>query len=152
MEIANLRILVFEFVGYTGFIRDTMEQCMNEIPLVRHFIACEEILIEAVNVTLRNIFHVIRALPGHPYPRIHPRLQLFALLANGRGTHSFAVECYRGVALDEVLIYRSPTFTQDLGNDPIQVHGMPIRLNNLLFPQPGQYEFRLLCNDSVIAD
>jgi hypothetical protein len=36
-------------------------------------------------------------------------------------------------------------------NDPLIVHGWPIRLKNVLFERPGLFEFRLLCNAQVIG-
>jgi hypothetical protein len=126
---------------------------VNEAPIVRLFVPCEEI-VNAVNgqqVTLNRLVYVIRALPGMPYPRIHPRLCLFALLSNGRGQHRFALEVISGVGPSEQTLYISPSFVHDLGTDPLAVHGLPIRLNNLPFPRPGQHEIRLLCNGEPIA-
>jgi hypothetical protein len=39
----------------------------------------------------------------------------------------------------------------DLGQDPTTVHGLPIRMRNVTFDQPGQYTFYLLCDGQRIA-
>jgi hypothetical protein len=126
---------------------------MNEPPIARHFIVCERVdrSADGRHVTLHNVIHSIRPLPGHTYPRIHPGVALYAVLTNGRGQHTLAVELLAGVGPTAASIYRTRPFTIDLGNDPLVVHGLPIRLWNLPFPSPGQYEFVLLCNDVPIA-
>ncbi len=126
---------------------------MDEKPVVRHFIACERIdrSVDGAHVTLHNVVHVIRPLPGNPYPRIHPELALFALLTNGRGPHALTVELVVGVGPNARQVYRTRSVTIDLGPDPLLVHGFPVRLQNLPVPHPGQYEIVLFCDGEPVA-
>jgi hypothetical protein len=125
----------------------------NEIPVVRHLIPCDNIVVSATvqNVSIGNLVYVIRVLAGNPYPRIHPLLCLFALLTNGRGPHKFRVVIVQGVGPNERVVYAGPEFDRDLGSDPLSVHGLPMRLRNVPFPRPGQYEVRLLCDGEILA-
>lgn len=103
------------------------------IPVVRHFIACDDIDSKGSGkYSLPNVVYAIKLLPGAAYPQIHPMICLFAQMTNGRGSHSFQIDVV-------------------LGDDPLAVYGWPIRLRNLLFPHSGLYEFRLLCDGQVIA-
>ena len=126
---------------------------MTERPVVRHFSACERIdrSPDEFHTTLSNVIHVIRPLPGHGYPRIHPELGLFAMLTNGRGMHTLTVELTVGVGPGAQQVYQTRSVTIDLGADPLMVHGFPIRLRNLPFPHPGQYELVLLCDNEPLA-
>jgi hypothetical protein len=126
---------------------------MNEQPVARHFVACERIdrSQDGAHTTLTNIVHVIRPLPGHGYPRIHPELAAFAMLTNGRGTHTITVELVTGVGPTARRVHQAQSVTIDLGDDPLTVHGFPIRLRTLPFPHPGQYELVLICDGEPIA-
>jgi hypothetical protein len=70
-------------------------------------------------------------------------------MTDGRGRHSFQIQ--QVFADEEQSTYTSQPVTLDLGNDPLVVHGWPIRLNNVVFQRPGLYEFRLLCGGQLIA-
>lgn len=129
----------------------TTQQFDFRVPVVRHFIACERIDTSAdgAQFSLVNVIHAIRPLPGAAYPRIHPQLCLFAQMTDGRGSHSLHLQL---VFLDdERSTYTSKPVILDLGNDPLVVHGWPMRLRNLFFERAGLYEFRLMCSGQVIA-
>lgn len=124
---------------------------MNEVPIVRHFIACQEIESDGRGVTLHQTIHAVVRLPGETFPCIVPRLSLFILMTNGRGTHDFSIELVRYAQGEEELIRSWGPITRDLGEDPAIVHGLPVEMSNVVFPLAGQYEFRLLCRGRVIA-
>jgi hypothetical protein len=126
---------------------------VNEIPEVRHFLVCEDVTPSADgrHHTLTNVFQVIVPRAGDRFPLLRPRTWLYAILTNGRGAHTFALELVRGVGPAETAIVRSGTVTRDMGQDPLVIHGLPLSLANLVFTRPGQYEFRLLCDERVIA-
>jgi hypothetical protein len=125
----------------------------SEIPVVRHFLACLEVVVEpnGRNYTLRNLIYAIVRLPGEPFPCIRERMALFALLANGRGKHEFAVELTFFEQGEERSLRRPGSRPVDLGQDPTVVHGLPIALRNVTFDKPGLYTFYLLCDGQRIA-
>ncbi|MBX9583896.1 MAG: hypothetical protein K2X87_26655 [Gemmataceae bacterium] len=126
---------------------------MNEIPEVRHWLACEDVTVspDGLRHTLVDVFQTIRPQPGDAFPLLHPRTCLYAILTNGRGTHRFAVELVVGVGDAEAVVGTSAVLTLDLGQDPLVIHALPVRLPPIRFDRPGQYEFRLLCGGSPIA-
>src|SRR5947208_11016078 len=97
-------------------------QPMNEVPVVRHFLACNDIQASGGNVTLTNVIHTIRPRPGDQFPCLQPLLCLYALLTNGRGEHEFEVSLVRATGPEETEVYRTPKFRRDLGQDPMAVH------------------------------
>jgi hypothetical protein len=128
---------------------------MNEIPVVRHFVACLEIipLPGGRGVTLRDMIHVIVRLPGEPFPCKREKMALFALLTNGRGEHDFDLELTRFDRGAEQLVSPPVRLGRlNLGHDPTVVHGLPIPLKNVVFPEAGQYAFYLICDGQPIAD
>jgi hypothetical protein len=126
---------------------------VTELPIVRHLIACLEVIIspDSRDVTLRGLTNAIVRLPGEPFPCIREELALYAVLTNGRGQHALAVELtffHRGV---EQTVRRSAPRVVDLGRDPSQVLGLPIAMRNLTFHRAGQYVFHLICDGQRIA-
>ncbi len=124
-----------------------------ESPVVRHFIACKEIVVEPEgrSVSLKDLVVNIVPLPGEHYPVLREEMALYALLTNGRGKHAFALELTRLVEAEEVSVVRTPAREVELGQDPTIVHGLPIPLRNVVFAEPGQYSFHLLCDGTIIA-
>jgi len=116
-------------------------------------LACLEVMVEpgSQTVTLRDLIHAIVRLPGEPFPCIREQMALNAVLRNGRGEHQFAVELTLLDQGAERSLRRSDPRPVDLGPDPTTVHGLPIRLRNVTFDQPGQYTFYLLCDGQRIA-
>jgi hypothetical protein len=125
----------------------------SEVPVVRYFLPCLEIILSADgrDVTLRSLIHTIVRLPGEPFPCVRERMALYALLANGRGEHEFGIELvyfHEGIEHSRSV----PGRRLDLGQDPAVVHGLPIPLKNVPFDQAGQYTFYLLCDGRRIAE
>jgi hypothetical protein len=126
----------------------------SEIPVVRSFEACLEVVAEAggTGVTLRTLIHAIVRLPGEPFPCVREEMALHALLSNGRGEHQFAVELTRFDHGAETVVGRVGPVRIDLGQDPLTVHALPIPLRNVVFNEAGQYAFYLLCDGQPLAD
>jgi hypothetical protein len=122
-------------------------------PIVRHFIACEKVdsSAGARQYSLQNIIHSIRTLPGATFPQVHPELFLFVMMTDGRGAHEFGVELVYWDRGTQRSTWASQRVKLDLGRDPLTVHGWPIRLRNLPFVQPGDYDFVLWCDGEVLA-
>jgi hypothetical protein len=125
----------------------------NEVPLVRHFIACREIVVHPGyrEVTLENVIHVVFPLPGEPFPCILDPMALYALVTSGRGEHDIAVElAFLDQGVERTLRQSNPRRV-DLGQDPTVVQGLPIPLK-IRFDRPGQYTFYLLSDGKRIAE
>ncbi len=126
---------------------------MDERPIIRHFLACDDTIVSAdgERYSLVHLIHAIRPLPGIVYPRRHPLICLFVQMTNGRGSHQCRFELVVGSGPNERTVYSTPAQRYDLGTDPLAVLGLPVRLENLPFPVPGQYEFRFYCDDYILA-
>lgn len=125
----------------------------SEVRVVRHLIACQEVVVQpgSRNATLQNLIHAIVRLPGEPFPCTCQKMGLYAVLANGRGEHDFAIEMTLLEQAVERTLYKSSPRRVDLGKDPTTVQGLPIRMTNIVFDQAGQYTFYLRCDGQRIA-
>jgi hypothetical protein len=120
------------------------------LPIVRHFLACEEVVSDGTNVTLRNLIQAVLPLPGEKYPLMRDRMALYAVLSSCRGKRLFALEMTRFEGAQEAS-FKPPSAREiDLGQDPIAFRGLPIPLK-VAFVQPGHYTFHLLCDGIPIA-
>lgn len=124
-----------------------------EIPVARFFLACRQIDVDALrrDFSLQRLIYKIVRLPGEPFPCLCEPMALFALLSNGRGTHSFGIELTWFSQGEEMMIWQSASRPVDLGSDPMAVLGLPIPLKNVTFGQPGQFSFHLLCDEKRLA-
>ena len=122
-------------------------------PVVRHLLACERIdrSNDSRHYSLINVVHAIRPHPGASYPRIHPEIQLFAVMTDGRGDLPFIIELVALQWDEEELMYQSAEIRMNLGDNPLTIHAWPIRLRNIPFVRPGLYEFRLRCDGKIIS-
>lgn len=122
-------------------------------PVVRHFIACEKVesSLDSRQYSLLNIIQTIQILPGAAFPQIHPELYLFAMMTDGTGEHEFVIELVYWDCGTQKSTWTSRRVKLDLGPDPLKVHGWPVRLQNLPFAQPGDYDFVLWCDGEILA-
>ena len=127
---------------------------MGRKPIIRHFLACEEIERSLIgrHYSLHNLIHAFVLRPDDLFPRIEPEIALYAVLTDAVGVHPFTIEL---VTWDEEgqeeELFQSRVAMVELGDDPLVVHGWPIRLHNLPFPHTGLYEFRLRCDGEIVA-
>jgi hypothetical protein len=126
----------------------------SEIPLVRFFVVCEEVIADSGQrkYTLRDLIHSIVRLPGEPFPCIRSQMALFALLTNGRGKHEIGIEWTIFEDGEEHLLRRPAPRPVDFGQDPTLIYGLPIPLKNVVFGRAGQYAFNLLSDGRRIAE
>ncbi len=122
-------------------------------PIVRHLIACEKVesFPEKRQYSLQNIIHTICTLPEAAFPQIVPEIDFFVMMTDAQGVHEFAIELVYWESGAQRSTWTSRRVRLDLGQDPLTVHGWPLRLRNVPFPQPGDYDFVLWCGGEVIA-
>jgi hypothetical protein len=98
-----------------------------------------------------NVFHAVHPQQGADYPCIRPEMCLFIMMTEGTGTHDFRVEVVTWEDDEETSIWLTRQATMELGQDPLHVFGWLFWLHELVFPHPGLYEFRLLCDGQIVA-
>lgn len=126
---------------------------MLETPICRHFVACNDIRADSTkDQTLVNVFHMIVVPKGEFFPAKKDVICFYGVFSNGRGIHQLRVEIVFGVGDNERVDYRSSTFERDFGQDPLVVHSLPIRIKEFFILNEGQYDIRLICDESVIAN
>lgn len=124
---------------------------MNELPVCRHFIACERIEQTADRaITLHRLSSRVVPRPGESFPLARQGQCFLGVLASGKGQHTCWVEYWGGVGPSELLIWTSPLGTIEMGSDPLALRIVTFRFD-LKFDTPGQFEFRLMCDGRQLA-
>jgi hypothetical protein len=121
-------------------------------PVVRHLIACDDILHAPDNprrVTLVNIISAIHSVNQPPFPIRHPEFCVFVQLVECRGTGDVRIEIVQ--ADPGRVVFRTLTRRVDFGKDPLEVLGLSFRIRNCPFPEPGLYWIQFWYNDHMIA-
>jgi len=122
------------------------------IPVVRHFIVCEDMLRHPDNpnkVTLVNLISTIRPLDDAGFPLCVPQLCVFAQATECRGTGILHLRIEQSDSGEEV--FRSSDWVQTFSNRPLDVVGIPFRILDCTFPTPGVYDVELWYGADRIA-
>ena len=119
------------------------------LPIVRHLIACHEVVEEGRDVSLLRLQTRIRPKPGDEFPLTH-NVVLYAMLTEATGRHTLQYQLFSLDAEKESPRTGTPC-TIDLGRDPIAFRGWKYAIPGLILEQPGAYEFRLLCDGVEIG-
>ncbi len=121
----------------------------TRLPIVRHFVPCRKIerWRDGRSYSLECVIHQMRPIQNSVYPFVCSELWLFAQLTDGTGDYSFQVELVR---FGSETTHRWPPQIINLGTDPLRVFDWPMCFTNVLFEEPGTYEFRLRCNGLLL--
>lgn len=120
----------------------------NLIPVAKAVYLCDDILSDPTRVK-PHLIGVLNAIRADRYPYILPKLQVFAKLVDGLGE----VRC-------RVLIHHARTgrVVHQTGDqvlrfaDRRQTIYATFRLQELVWPSPGEYLVELYCNGQFVDD
>lgn len=122
-------------------------------PIVRHLIPCEDFLIPPNHphkISLLNLIFSIRSMEDPPFPTVQEEFCIFVVLTNGRGTGQAFLKIVHADSDQAVRI--TQMVSVNFGNDPLKVLGIPFRIRNCTFPQPGLYWIQLWYDNMQIGE
>jgi hypothetical protein len=121
-------------------------------PVVRYLILCEDVRTDPDDQhphTLVRLINVLRSSRTPPFPFVQDLLCAFVQLTECRGPADGRVEIHH--ADTDQVVFRTPTWTLPLANDPLAILGVTFRLRKCLFPAPGLYWVQFWYNEAMIA-
>ncbi len=124
-------------------------------PIIRNMLACEDIQTDpqdARKVSLVNLIHSIKSVEEPPYPLRYRELCVFVQLTECRGKGRVGLTISH--ADSGASAYDGPAhpWQANLPNAPLQLVGLPFRLTNIEFPEPGLYLIEFWYNDKVLGE
>ena len=109
-------------------------------PVVRYPLLCDDWLLGPQNnrrVTIVGLISNIHALEDPPYPLFYREMCVFLALTEGRGQGEGKI----GSVIEETgqKIFETRGRPISFGPDPLEVVGVPFRIQNISFPRAGLY-------------
>lgn len=123
-------------------------------PVVRNLIVSEDIQTNPANpreVTLVNLLSAIRSLEQPAFPLLHRELCIFVQLSDCRGSGEIEVRIAHADSGEWAYPGPSAPWKAMLPNDPLEVVGLPFRIRNVEFAEPGLYWIQFWYNGDVLA-
>jgi hypothetical protein len=124
---------------------------MNEAPVVKYMILCEDARLEEPPPRRLNIYGLMFRLRSEAgtFPVRCPKICALLVLRNGRGTGTGVVSAVHDDT--GIVCWRSKPQTLDFGADPLEFRGAYFRGENAIFPAPGAYTLEFRYNGVVLA-
>lgn len=124
-------------------------------PVARYMILCEKVVPDPTRpevVDIKSLMSSVTSQEDPPVPLVHKAILVFLLLTDCRGS---GVGRIRIIDADDELereLSHSPDFPLDFTDrSPLELVGVPFRLNRCRFPRPGTYRVQFWSN-SVMVD
>jgi hypothetical protein len=109
-------------------------------PVVRYMLLCDDWRLDPANnrrLTIIGLISNIHALGDPPFPLFYKEMCVFLALTDGHGQGEGKIACVYEASGQKVFETRSRPIT--FGPDPLEVLGVPFRIRDISFPQPGLY-------------
>ena len=120
---------------------------MASLPLVKAFLVCDAVIHEA-GTNKKSLIGIFQRIHARRFPCRHGALMIYAAITDTNGEYTFDLELVD--LTDGKRIGRGTTPALQL-HDRLRTAELTFRLENIVFPQPGKYEFRLHANHELLA-
>lgn len=119
-------------------------------PIVRYMVLCEDMIIQAKQISLIHLILNIRSRSAPRYPLLHEELCVFVVVAEATGSGTVGIDV---LLLDtRNIVFATKRRLLQFGSDPLQAHGIPFRVKNCLFPEKGLYLVQFHFDGHVLAE
>jgi hypothetical protein len=122
-------------------------------PVVRYMLLCDDWRLDGPNnrrVTIVGLIWNIRAVDDPPYPLFYREFCVFLALAGGRGRGEGHIACVFEDTGEN--IFETPKRPIPFPADPLEVVGVPFRIRDCTFPQPGRYSIQFWYDGSMVEE
>lgn len=124
---------------------------MLPAPIVRYMLLCEGWEFSSLRrrITIIGLLSNIAADEDPSFPLVVPELCVFLALTEARGRGEGCIVC-----IDEAEgtpIFATPPRSIDFADDPLDVIGLPFRIQDCPFPRAGMYVIQFFY-DGVVLD
>lgn len=119
---------------------------MPVIPKINSFLLCDYIIQEhrTGKKSLIGIFHNIVA---GKFPFAHPSLFIYANLSDAQGVYDFEMKL---IDLESQSIIGHGRIPKIEISDRLKPVEIAMNIRQLVFPNPGKYEFQLFANEELV--
>src|SRR5262245_23794978 len=113
---------------------------MTLTPVVRYMLLCDDWQLNGPNrrrVSILGLIWNFHSVDEPAYPLFYREFCVFLALTEGRGQGEGRIVC----VFEETgeTVFETGTRAIPFPDDPLEVVGVPFRIRNCTFPQPGRY-------------
>lgn len=122
-------------------------------PVVRYMLLCDDWRADPDNgrrIMIVGLISNINSIDEVPYPLLYPELCVFLVLTDARGAGRGKIVCTFEETGAKVFETRSRPI--EFGPDPLEIVGVPFRIRNCLFPQPGIYSVQFWYEGELVEE
>jgi hypothetical protein len=120
---------------------------MATLPVVKAFLVCDYVIHEQ-ETNKKSCIGIFHQIHGRKFPCRHGQLSIYGNITEAEGSYVFELLLVN--LADGKVIGTGQTPKLDVP-DRLQTAELAFALQNIVFPQPGKYEFRLIANGDLIA-
>jgi hypothetical protein len=122
-------------------------------PVVRYMLLCDDWRLEpgtSLRITILGLVSNIHAIDDPPYPLLYKEMCVFLALTEGYGQGQGKIVC----VYEETgqTAFETRTRPIPFGSDPLEVVGVPFRIRDCLFPQPGMYSVQFWYEGELVEE
>jgi hypothetical protein len=114
---------------------------------------CEDWRLDPANnrrITIVGRISNMHALDDPPFPLLYKEMCVFLALTDGHGQGEGKIACVYEASGQQVFETRSRPIT--FGPDPLEVLGVPYRIRDITFPQPGLYHVQFWYEGELVEE
>lgn len=120
---------------------------MQPSPVVKAFLVCD-LVIHEQDTNKKSCIGIFHQINSQVFPCRHGQLCIYANIVEAEGEYVFKILL---VNLKDGAVIGSGATPSLRIPDRLQTAELAFKLQNIVFPEPGPYEFRLLANDELLA-
>lgn len=122
-------------------------------PIIRYMLLCDDWRLDGPNdrrVTIIGLIGNIHSVDEPPYPLFYREFCVFLVLTEGRGQGEGHIVC----VFEETgrKVFETRTRPILFPPDPLEVVGVPFRIRNCSFPQPGRYSVQFWYDGTMVEE
>ncbi len=124
------------------------------LPTLRHVIACEDIRSAPEHprkVSLINLVSAIHSVEQPPFPFLYRELCVFVQMSECRGSADIAMTIVQADTGTSAFSGLAKAWRANLPNDPLKLVGLPFRIRDIEFTEPGLYWIQFWYNGTMLS-
>jgi hypothetical protein len=122
-------------------------------PVVRYMLLCDDWQLDPANnrrVTIVGLITNIHSLGDPPYPLFYQEMCVFLVLTEGRGQGEGKIVCV--FEEDGQKVFETHGRPISFGPDPLEIVGVPFRIQDMSFPKPGLYSVQFWYEGELVEE
>jgi len=120
---------------------------MTPRPSVKAILICDDIIHEAIT-NKKSLIGIFEDVHVARFPCRYPRIAVYVNLTDAHGTYRLEIKL--ASTADGTTIGSGATPEVEI-DSPLRTCEFAIKIQNLVFPKPGLYEFQVFANEELLA-